>query len=113
MPAKRQRVRCVDRPHDSSYSCSGLLNGVNARAGRREIELLDIEAVWAGRVASAVIAPEGEEWDGAVLVEYPSAAAFIEMMSSPDYRAASPHRTAALLDSRLIATHSSMSQLSD
>ena len=61
--------------------------------------------VWMGRVAASVIAPEGEEWDDAVLVEYPSRKAFLAMIGLPDYQAAAVHRTAALEDSRLIATH--------
>ena len=61
--------------------------------------------VWMGRVAASVIAPEGEEWHDAVLVEYPSRKAFLAMIALPDYQAAAVHRTAALEDSRLIATH--------
>ena len=60
--------------------------------------------VWAGEVAGTVIAPDGEGWDDAVLVEYPSRKAFLDMIARPDYQAAVPHRTAALEDSRLIAT---------
>jgi uncharacterized protein (DUF1330 family) len=60
--------------------------------------------VWMGRVAASVIAPEGEEWDDAVLVEYPSRKAFLHMIAMPDYQAAVFHRTAALEDSRLLAT---------
>lgn len=60
--------------------------------------------VWMGEVAASVIAPEGEEWDDAVLVEYPSRKAFLAMIAMPEYQAAAVHRTAALEDSRLIAT---------
>jgi len=60
--------------------------------------------VWMGSVQATVIGPAGEEWDDAVLVEYPSRKAFLGMVSQPDYLAAAPHRTAALQDSRLIAT---------
>ena len=60
--------------------------------------------VWMGRVVASVIAPEGEEWHDAVLVEYPSRKAFLDMIAMPDYQAAVFHRTAALEDSRLIAT---------
>ena len=69
--------------------------------------------LFAGRVSASVISPEGEEWDDAVLVEYPSRDAFLKMISSPEYQSAAPHRTAALLDSRLIATHSLMSSLAE
>lgn len=57
---------------------------------------------WMGGVAQAVIAPQGEAWDDALLVEYPSRAAFLAMIADPEYQAAAPHRTAALADSRLL-----------
>ena len=60
--------------------------------------------LWMGRARTTVIAPEGEAWDDVVLVEYPSRKAFLEMVSQPEYLAAAPHRTAALADSRLVAT---------
>lgn len=60
--------------------------------------------IFAGQVALATIAPDGEDWDDAILVEYPSVAAFREMIESPEYLAVSPHRTAALVDARLLAT---------
>ena len=60
--------------------------------------------LWFGNVAQVVIGPDAERWDDAVLVQYPSRKAFITMVSRPDYVDASVHRTAALADSRLIAT---------
>lgn len=62
------------------------------------------EIVWFGAVSDSVIAPAGEEWDDVALVRYPSRRAFIEMIARPDYQAGAGHRTAALADSRLIAT---------
>lgn len=64
--------------------------------------------LWIGRVRCAVIAPDSERWDDAALVEYPSRKAFFEMVAQPEYQDAVPHRTAALEDSRLIATHTEM-----
>jgi len=66
--------------------------------------------VWMGAVAATAIAPEGEQWDDVVLVEYPSPRAFLDMIAQPEYLAAAPHRTAALADSRLIATHAPADQ---
>ena len=60
--------------------------------------------LWMGSVEATVIAPDGEQWDDAVLVDYPSRKAFVEMVSKPEYLAVAAHRTAALEDSRLIAT---------
>jgi uncharacterized protein (DUF1330 family) len=62
------------------------------------------EVLWGAEVAGALIAPEGEAWDNALLVRYPSIAAFTAMVTDPDYIVCSRHRTAALADSRLIAT---------
>lgn len=61
--------------------------------------------IWLGSAQHTVIGPEAERWDDAVLVEYPSRKAFLTMVSQPEYQAAVPHRSAALEDSRLIATH--------
>ena len=60
--------------------------------------------LWMGSVQATVIGPDAEHWDDAVLAEYPSRKKFIEMVSQPEYLAVAPHRTAALEDSRLIAT---------
>jgi uncharacterized protein (DUF1330 family) len=53
---------------------------------------------------AALIAPADEQWDELLLVRYPSKAAFLSMLTDPEYRTATEHRTAALADSRLIAT---------
>lgn len=60
--------------------------------------------LWQGDVLAGVIAPPDEIWHKAFIVEYPSRKAFIAMLMNEDYRACVPHRTAALDDSRLIAT---------
>ena len=65
--------------------------------------------VWFGNVRHTVIAPDGERWDDAILVEYPSRAAFLGMVSRPQYQQVAVHRTAALEDSRLIATATALS----
>jgi uncharacterized protein (DUF1330 family) len=60
--------------------------------------------LWQADIALDVISPDGEAWDEAVLVHYPRAGAFLEMVAREDYKAAAPHRTAALSDSRLLAS---------
>jgi uncharacterized protein (DUF1330 family) len=79
----------------------------------RLIGSVDGRLVWMGSVHFTVIAPDGERWDDAVLVEYPSRKAFIGMVSLPEYQAVAPHRTAALEDSRLIATRAGAHLLGD
>ena len=59
---------------------------------------------WFADAHHALIAPPGEAWDEVLLVEYPSRDAFVGMIQSAAYSAIVHHRTAALRDSRLIAT---------
>jgi uncharacterized protein (DUF1330 family) len=59
--------------------------------------------VWAGAFELMLIGPEaGENWDRVFIAEYPSVAAFVEMLRDPAYREAVKHRQAAVADSRLI-----------
>ena len=67
---------------------------VFARVGGRQ--------VWAGRPETVVTGPSDERWDLAFIAEYPSAGAFLAMVTDPAYREHVKHRTAAVADSRLI-----------
>lgn len=58
--------------------------------------------VWVGRPEVVVTGPIDERWDLAFIAEYPSAAAFLAMVTDPEYREHVKHRTAAVEDSRLI-----------
>ncbi len=55
-----------------------------------------------------MIGPPEPEWDLVVIVEYPSAQAFLEMVSSADYLEAHRLRAAGVADSRLAASTSLM-----
>lgn len=78
-----------------AYRAYGRTAGpIFARLGARQ--------VWAGRPEVVVTGPEGERWDLAFIAEYPSAAAFLAMVTDPEYREHVKHRTAAVEDSRLI-----------
>ncbi|MDF2233099.1 DUF2239 family protein [Albimonas sp. CAU 1670] len=54
------------------------------------------------RAHPALIGPEGERWDRAMLVRQASLEAFLAHAQDPRIAAALPHRTAAVADSRLI-----------
>lgn len=58
--------------------------------------------VWAGRPDAVVTGPAEEKWDLAFIAEYPSAGAFLAMVTDSEYREHVKHRQAAVLDSRLI-----------
>ncbi len=63
-----------------------------------------IKLLWRGRADSVVIGDDAADgWDMALLVQYPSRKAFLEMGASKEYDKVGEHRTAALVDSRLIA----------
>jgi uncharacterized protein (DUF1330 family) len=61
------------------------------------------ELLWQGRQAAMLIGPQDKQWQLAILVKYPSARAFLDMIGSPAYKEIAMHRNAALVDSRLIA----------
>jgi uncharacterized protein (DUF1330 family) len=52
--------------------------------------------LWSGRAEQTLIGDPAAGWDVVVLVEYPSRAAFIEMVSSPEYLQAHADREAGL-----------------
>ena len=58
--------------------------------------------IWRGRFELMLIGPPDERWDLAFIAEYPSAAAFLEMVTDQGYREHVKHRTAGVEDSRLI-----------
>jgi uncharacterized protein (DUF1330 family) len=58
--------------------------------------------VWRGGFELMLIGPAEERWDVCFIAEYPSVAAFVEMVRDPAYREAVKHRQAAVADSRLI-----------
>lgn len=60
--------------------------------------------VWSSAAEFTLIGPQEENWDIAFVAEYPSASAFVEMVKDPEYQKAVVHRTAAVLDSRLLRT---------
>ncbi|WP_339751417.1 DUF1330 domain-containing protein [uncultured Marinobacter sp.] len=68
------------------------------------VESVGAEVIWSGRSAGSLIAPPDESWDQIVLVRYPSIDAFMAMIESTEYKGVVRHRTAALKDSRLVAS---------
>ena len=91
-----------DHPdHDKGFS------GLDAyRAyGRSSAEIFKRvggKQIWAGKPEVVVTGPGGEYWDIAFIAEYPSAGAFLAMVTDPDYREHVKHRQAGVEDSRLI-----------
>ena len=72
---------------------------VESRGGR---------VLWAGVVAEAALqdglTDDEVDWDWALLVYYPDRAAFLDMVTSPDYLAANEHRTNGLAKHAILAS---------
>jgi uncharacterized protein (DUF1330 family) len=61
------------------------------------------QILWRGRPENTLIGPADEAWDLSFIAAYPSAKAFLEMVTDPVYQTeAVPHRQAAVADSRLV-----------
>ena len=58
--------------------------------------------LWRGAFDVTLIGPQDEAWDIMFIARYPSAHAFLAMLSDPAYKAAVVHRQAAVTTSRLI-----------
>lgn len=65
--------------------------------------------LWRGVFETTLIGPADEVWDAVFIARYPTAYAFLEMVTDPVYRAAVVHRQAAVETSRLIRCGSSKS----
>lgn len=68
--------------------------------------------VWAGRVEAVALGVADENvWDFVALVQYPSRAAFIDMMTSDEYvRSANPHREDGVIEHVILANRETYSK---
>lgn len=89
---------------DAADGISGMeAYGRYGAAVQKFLEGVGGEVVQALGVEQVVVGPEAAEWHMALVVRYPSRAAFLAMISDPEYQKIHGHRSAALADSRLIA----------
>jgi uncharacterized protein (DUF1330 family) len=58
--------------------------------------------LWRGRYDTTLIGPSDEAWDAVFIAQYPNSAAFLAMVTDPEYQKAVVHRQAAVVTSRLI-----------
>ena len=68
--------------------------------------------LWTGDAKAVALGPRhGNQWDYLALVYYPSVAAFIDMMTSPDYEnSCDPHRRNGCAEHVIIATSEAYSK---
>ncbi|TSA15797.1 MAG: DUF1330 domain-containing protein [Betaproteobacteria bacterium] len=68
--------------------------------------------LWAGDGEAVAFGDtDTDRWDYVVLVRYPSRAAFLDMMDSPDYAAANVHREQAVAKHVILATAETYSKM--
>lgn len=115
-PTKDQMTRFLETPIEGPVHMLNLLKFTRSEGGSsgksqygdygsaviRMIEERGGKVVWSGRPFAALIGDEHDEWDMAVIIEYPSKDAFIEMTSNPNYAKISGDRTDSLANSALI-----------
>lgn len=90
---------------DGTIACSGReAYQAYTKIAAKTLAEIGGELFWRSQVFGCLIAPEGEAWDEALLIKYPSIEAFKKMLAMPEYQKGTVHRSAALEDSRLIAT---------
>lgn len=68
--------------------------------------------LWAGDVGAVALGPEADgDWDYAVLVWYPRPAAFLDMMTSPEYAVGNVDRENGTERHLILATRTAYSKL--
>lgn len=78
-----------------AYKAYGVESGpIFARVGGK--------VVWRGAMQVMLTGPAEEHWDAVFIAHYPTAGAFLAMVTDPDYRVAVVHRQAAVATSRLV-----------
>ena len=68
--------------------------------------------LWAGNGEAVAFGdPAADRWDYVVLVRYPSRAAFLDMIGSPEYAAANVHREQAVAQHVILASSETYSKM--
>ncbi len=67
--------------------------------GDAAVEMIEArggKVIWSGRADQILIGDPSQDWDVVLLVQYPSRASFVEMVSTPEYEQAHEHRESGL-----------------
>lgn len=96
------RLRRKAKYDDGRKASGGEAYAAYARESEAFFKAVGGKIVWSGKPEAVLIGPKDERWDVCFIAEYPSAAAFGEMIRNPGYQETTRHRTAAVKDSRLI-----------
>lgn len=96
----------AEYPEDHALSGAGLTGAQAYRNYGTEtapiLKRLGGSILWRGMFQTTLIGPKDEAWDEMFIARYPTAHAFLEMVTDPKYQIAVVHRQAAVDTSRLI-----------
>jgi uncharacterized protein (DUF1330 family) len=92
----KERSDAGDRTGEAEYRSYGdaAVTMIEARGGR---------VLWAGRADQILIGDPAQDWDHVLLVQYPSRAAFVDMVVQPTYQEAHRHRESGLERTLVVA----------
>lgn len=98
----------AEYPADHSFAAKGL-TGAQAyahygAASGPVLRRVGGEIIWRGGFEVSLIGADDERWDTMFIAYYPTAGAFLAMVTDPEYKSAVVHRQAAVMNSRLIRT---------
>ena len=71
------------------------------------------KVLWAGHADQILIGDPAATWDQVLLVEYPSRAAFLDMVSQPEYLDAHAHRESGLERTVVVACTPRLDRIPD
>ena len=69
--------------------------------------------IWAGRAQQILIGDAVQDWDQVLLVQYPSRAAFLDMVSKPEYLEAHEHRESGLERTIVVACRPGLDRITE
>ena len=104
----------VELPDERRVRGRGLRGASRTLGSKADMPLLKRVGgtiLWAGHVEGAAVGDLGDgRWDWVVVVLYPSRAAFLSMMTSPEYALANVDRENAIEDHVILAAEESYSK---
>jgi uncharacterized protein (DUF1330 family) len=92
------------RKQTESGESGAVVYGRYANNARRFVAEVGGKLLWQGQPTHLIIGADADRWDRVLMVEYPTRAAFAQMVSNPDFQEAGKERIDALEEMVLIAT---------
>ena len=92
------------RKHTASGEAGAETYARYARNAAPFVAAVGGKLLWQGRPTHLIVGEDADRWDRVLMVEYPTRAAFAQMVSDPAFQAVGKDRLDALEETVLIAT---------